>query len=95
MAKKPVVKESAVETELRERVERRGGVCVKVMAVGQRGFFDRIIILPGGRVIFAEIKRPRGGVISPHQRQYHELFERLGVEACVVRSHEDIVALLR
>ena len=95
MAKTPRgVKESAIERELIAAVEARGGICEKIMCVGKRGFFDRLIILPGGRIIFAEIKRPRGGRISPHQRQYYDKLRTLGVEACFVRNSTDIVALL-
>jgi hypothetical protein len=95
VAKKPsTVKESEIERELVAVVHGRGGVCEKIMCVGKRGFFDRLIILPGGRIIFAEIKRPRGGRISPHQRQYYDTLRTLGVEACFVRNSEDIVALL-
>jgi len=94
MVKTPSVKESAIERELVERVAARGGICEKVMCVGKRGFFDRLIILPGGRVIFAEIKRPRGGRISPHQRQYYDLYKSLNVAVAFVRNQADIDALL-
>ena len=95
MAKKPsAVKESAIEQKLIAAVEARGGICEKIMCVGKRGFFDRLIILSGGRIVFAEIKRPRGGRISPHQRQYYDKLRTLGVEACFVRNGADIVALL-
>jgi len=91
------VKESAIERELYDRVLLRGGICVKVQALGQRGFFDRIIILPPGpRIIFAEIKRPRGGRLSIHQQRYVELFRRLGVaEVYIVKNSTDIDALLK
>jgi hypothetical protein len=96
VAKKPsTVKESEIERELIAAVHGRGGVCEKIMCVGKRGFFDRLIILPGGRIIFAEIKRPRGGRISPHQRQYYDKLRTLGVEACFVRNSTDIVELLK
>jgi hypothetical protein len=94
MGKSTSVKESAIERELIERVLARGGICEKVMCVGKRGFFDRLIILPGGRVIFAEIKRPRGGRISPHQRQYHDIYKQLNVAVAFVRNRADIDALL-
>ena len=95
MAKTPrAVKESVIERELIAAVEARGGICEKIMCVGKRGFFDRLIILPGGWIIFAEIKRPRGGRVSPHQRQYYDKLRTLGVAACFVRDSEDIVALL-
>jgi len=95
MAKKPVVKEAAVERELFDRVLDLGGACVKVRAIGHRGFFDRIIVLPGGRIIFVEVKRPRGGRWGPHQRRYADLFLVLGAEVALVKKSEDIDALLK
>lgn len=95
MGKKPVVKEAAIERMLGDAVRARGGEYIKVRAIGRRGFFDRIIALPGGRVIFAEIKKPKGGKIAPHQRRYHGALHALGVEACFVLTPEDIVALFK
>ena len=89
------VKESAIERELMRRVHGRGGLCVKVQALGARGFFDRLIILPGPRVVFCEVKKPRGSRISPHQHQWHDLFRALDVEVAVVKNSEDIDALLK
>ena len=94
--KKAIVKEAAIERELVHRVERLGGVCEKVMIVGKRGFFDRLIILPGPRprIIFAELKRPRRGRIAPHQQWYHDQYKALGVEVYFVRNAADIDRLL-
>jgi len=88
------VRESAVEAELRRRVTERGGMCEKIMVIGQRGFPDRLVVLPGPRVIFVELKRPRGGRLSPHQREYIARFEALGVAVAVVRNSADIDRLL-
>jgi len=92
--KTAIVKERAVEAELVERVTARGGLCEKVMVVGRRGFFDRLIILPGPRIIFAEIKRPRFSRIAPHQQQYHDRFKALGVDVVFIRGSADIDRLL-
>jgi len=91
-----IVKERAVEAELVARVERLGGVCEKVMCVGKRGFFDRLIILPGPRprIIFVELKRPKRGRISPHQQWYHDQYRLLGVEVAIVKNPADIDRLL-
>jgi hypothetical protein len=53
-----------------------------------------LIVLPGGRVVFAEIKRPEGGKISPHQIQRHAVFRALGVEIRLIRHSKDIDRLL-
>lgn len=50
--------ESAIEDRLRKRVKLLGGLCLKFVSPGQNGVPDRIILLPGGRVVFAELKAP-------------------------------------
>lgn len=52
------MKESAIETRLRKAVERAGGRCLKWVSPGHTGVPDRIILMPGGRVYFAETKAP-------------------------------------
>ena len=88
------VKEAAIERTLRRCVEALGGACIKVRAIGTRGFPDRLIALPGRRIMLVELKRPRGGRLSPHQRQCHATFDALGVEIAIVRTIEDIERLL-
>jgi Holliday junction resolvase len=89
------VKESVIERELRLRVEEHGGECIKVQAIGRRGFFDRVVILPGGRTVFVEVKRPKGGRVSLHQIKYHERFAELGIAIALVKTSADIDALLK
>ena len=86
--------ESAVETELVTRVRRAGGVAEKVTVLGARGFFDRLVVLPGGRVVFCEVKRPSGGILSQHQILRADRYRRLGAVTCVIRNSADIDALL-
>jgi hypothetical protein len=88
------VKESVIETALVQRVMELGGVAEKTKAIGRRGYFDRVILLPGGRVIFCEVKKPRGGVVSPHQAQRHALYVQLGAEVAVIRTLADVDRLL-
>jgi len=87
-------KEKIIEEELVRRVRRAGGIAEKVTVLGARGFFDRLVLLPGGRVFFVECKRPRGGVISPHQILRHARYEALGARLYIIRNSEDIDALL-
>jgi hypothetical protein len=89
------VKEAVIERELVVRVRISGGLCIKLASPGRRGMFDRLVILPGPRVIFIELKRPKGGRISPHQQLYAARFKSLGVAIAVVRSSADIDLLLR
>lgn len=89
-----VKREDAIEAELARRVRMLGGICEKVTVIGRRGFFDRLVVLPGGRVIFAELKRPKGGRVSPHQRQRHAKYKLLGAVVALIRNAEDIDRLL-
>jgi hypothetical protein len=86
--------ESDVEKELITRVKAAGGVAEKVTVLGRRGFFDRLVVLPLGRVIFVELKKPEGGRLSPHQIQRHAVYRALGVEIRLIRHSKDIDRLL-
>jgi hypothetical protein len=88
------VKENAIENELVRRVRALGGRAEKVQVLGNRGFFDRLVLLPGGRVLFVECKRPQGGRLSPHQIERIRIYTALGAVACVVSNSADIDALL-
>ena len=52
--------ESKVEERLVRGVKRLGGMCLKWVSPGCTGVPDRIVVLPGGRVIFVELKQPAG-----------------------------------
>lgn len=102
--------ESEVERYFVARVEALGGVAEKTRAIGSRGYFDRVAVIPTpkrvtnpygrptpplpARVIFAELKRPKGGRLAEHQRQRQERYRAMGAEAVVLKSKEDVDALL-
>lgn len=86
--------ERSVEAELVARVQALGGICDKIRFIGKRGCFDRLVALPGGRVILVEVKRPKGGRIRPQQTVTHTAYKKLGVAVAVVRNLDDIRALL-
>lgn len=65
------MKESAIEARLRKEVERAGGRCLKFVSPGHTGVPDRIILMPGGRVYFAETKAP-----GKHERARQEYVQR-------------------
>jgi len=71
-----------------------GGRAEKVQVLGSRGFFDRLLVLPGGRVIFAECKRPRGGRLSAHQIERVRIYRSLGVVVAIITDSADIDQLL-
>ena len=49
-----------------------GGKTYKFKSISQRGVADRIACLPNGQTWFVEIKRPKGGYLSPLQELFAE-----------------------
>jgi hypothetical protein len=84
--------ERSVEALLLRRVAALGGVALKLNS--QRGLPDRLVVLPGARVIAIELKRPRGGRLSVHQKIWLAKLRGLGIEVAVVRNASDIDARL-
>lgn len=50
--------EKDIERHLRDGVRAMGGLCLKFVTPGFTGVPDRIILLKGGVIAFAETKRP-------------------------------------
>ncbi len=85
--------EKDIEAALRVKIEARGGRCIKWVCPGWAGVPDRIILLPGGRVIFVETKRPKGGKVSPRQRKWAEILQGLGFDHYFVWTMADVHVL--
>lgn len=88
--------EKDIEAKLRKLVEYRGGLCLKWVCPGWAGVPDRIVLLPGGRVIFVETKRPKGGRLGPMQLWWKKKLTDLGFAYWVVwdESHIDVFAAI-
>lgn len=86
--------ESTVERKLVQGVEALGGIADKVVSLGRRGFFDRLVLLPGGRVFFVETKRPKRGRLTPHQRRRHADYEARGAAVFVLSTLEQVERFL-
>lgn len=69
--------EKAIEQKLREGIKGIGGLCLKWESPGYTGVPDRMILLPGGRIAFVELKAP-GKKERPRQRVVHEVLRGLG-----------------
>lgn len=85
--------EKDIEKHLGRMIGSLGGVCLKWVCPGFAGVPDRICLLPRGRIVFVELKRPDGGVTAPRQRVWNKRIRDLGFPCYFVRNHEDIVAL--
>lgn len=85
--------ESTIEKHFCKRVEEVGGIAPKTTVLGRRGFFDRMAILPGGKVWFVELKRPKGGIVSEHQKEWHDAVRSRGGAVHLLYTKEQIDAL--
>jgi hypothetical protein len=61
--------EADFEREVVKWAEGEGGRALKLKMENERGFPDRTIILPGGFIAFAELKRARGSSKKYEQQQ--------------------------
>lgn len=82
------MKESRVEKVLTWEVKARGGWAVKFLP-SVSGLPDRIILMPGGRIMFVETKSPTGRV-KPHQTVVHNRLRALGFEVFVLSSTDAV-----
>lgn len=85
--------EKALEAELRERCKALGWMCIKLTSQYQRGLPDRLILMPGGLVCFAEIKTT-GKKPTALQRVTHERLRALGYRVEVVDTTESLDNLI-
>jgi hypothetical protein len=89
-----VTREESIEGYLRARVKDVGGLCIKLNPAGLVGIPDRLVVLPGGRVAFVEVKKPRGGVIGRAQFVWRDRLVDLGVAHRFAFTREDVDAIV-
>jgi hypothetical protein len=65
------------------------GVVAVKMETSRRGWPDILALLPGGAVVFFEVKQPTGR-LSVHQIRTHQLITEQGGYVYTVTSVEDV-----
>lgn len=80
--------EKLIEGYLRKKVIKLGGLCIKLLPFCMAGLPDRLVILPGGRIYFIELKRESGGKLSPMQKIVFSKLEKLGFPVYVLNTYE-------
>ena len=81
--------ERDVEKALVKRVKVLGGLCEKFTSPNRRSVPDRLVSLPGGQVIFVELKAP-GKKPTDNQGRDHQRRRILGCDIRVVDSLEQV-----
>ena len=90
-----MILEREIEVKLNALVAKHGGHCLKWVCPGWTGVPDRIILLPGGRIRFAELKRPKGGRFSPMQKWWERRLTDLGFIYWRVKNDDDLKEIER
>ena len=85
--------EKVLEARLRKAVEAKGGMALKLLSQLHRGLPDRMVLLPGGRILFAEIKTT-GKKPTLLQRHCHGMLRNLGFIVYVIDSTETLNAFI-
>lgn len=85
--------EKSIEKALRERVKKLGGLALKFWCLSFSGMPDRIVLMPGGRIWFVELKSP-GKKPTSLQLRVHALLVSLGFEVWVIDNENRLNELL-
>lgn len=85
------MRESAIERHLVSVVRKLGGEALKFTSPGRRHVNDRLVLLPGGRVFFVELKQP-GAKPRAGQVRFHGRLAALKCNTVVLDTKEKIDA---
>ena len=87
------MKESAIEAWMVRAVRSRGGLCYKWVSPGTTGVPDRIVILPGGRTIYVELKTEVGR-LSEIQKHIHAELRKRGADVRTLYGLDQVKAFV-
>jgi hypothetical protein len=85
--------EKDIEKKLKKEVEKTGGMCLKFAIPGRAGMPDRIVLFPGGRIVFVETKAP-GKKLRPLQRKRAKQLQNLGFRVYKIDTLEGVGELI-
>lgn len=87
------MRENVIERALVDEVKRRGGMAFKFNSMGCNGVPDRLVLLPGRKIAFIEVKAP-GEVMRPLQKRRKRQIEVLGFPVYCLDNQEGIEVIL-
>lgn len=89
-----MIDERDIEGKLVRLVQERGGLCLKLDSSTKKGVQDRLVLLPGARVVFVELKRPDGGRVTVLQKVRQTQIRRMGFESVVIKDEQELDELV-
>ena len=87
------MREKTVEAKLVKAAKLSGGLAPKFISPGLDGVPDRLVLLPGGRIAFIELKAP-GKTLRPLQVRRKRQLEALGFSVYCIDRAEQIGGIL-
>ena len=87
------MRERDIEQRLVREVRKRGGEAFKWTSPGNDGVPDRIVMMPGGLLLFVELKADRGQ-LSPVQKAQIRRIQKLGQEVRVIQGMDELEEFL-
>ena len=88
------VSEKAIEAYLVRKVKDLGGVCLKYSNPGVVGYPDRVVLLPGGFVVWVELKS-KGRKPNRVQQLRIDQLRAMGHNVAVVDGKDQVDVLLQ
>ncbi len=88
------MREKQIEQELVKAVKAEGGICPKLICPGMNGMPDRLVLLPGCRIGFVEVKAP-GKKPRLLQLRRHKQLRQLGFLVFVLDSSKQIPGIIK
>ena len=86
--------EKQIEQKLIAVVKALGGMAIKINSLSMSGLPDRLVLLPGGEVIFIELKAP-GKEMRPLQVKRKRQLEGLGFSVYCIDDVKQINKILK
>ena len=88
------MREKQIERKLVSAVKAAGGIAPKFVSPGYDGMPDRLLLFPGGRIVFVEVKAP-GKKPRPLQMARHRMLIRLGFKVYILDAETDIEKIVK
>lgn len=87
------VSEKAIEAYLNKRAKENSLLCLKYANANVTGYPDRLVCIPGGSVIWVELKS-KGKKPTKLQQIRHRELEKIGHLVCVISSKHEVDSLI-